>query len=112
MKTGTRGQQASSPTSARGRRNLLDLSIVWLVVSSQILSMGQNPGPEDKSGGKSQPAEMSFKLYNDNLIVVKGSVGPIDGLNFILDTGTTPTSISKSLASRLKLSGNTEPLQT
>jgi hypothetical protein len=73
--------------------------------------MGQNRGAKDQSG-ESQPAEIPFKLYNDNLIVVKGNVGRIGGVNFILDTGTTPTSISKSLAGRLKLSGTGEPLQT
>jgi len=112
METCTQGQQAGSEISARARRNLSKLSILFLIMSSQVLGMGQNPGAKDKSGSESRPSEIPFKLYNDNLIVVKGNVGPIGGVNFILDTGTTPTSISKSLASRLKLSGTSEPLQT
>lgn len=112
METRSRRQLAGSQISARARRNFSKLLILFLVMSSQILGMGQNPGPDDKNRSQSQPNEMPFKLYNDNLIVVKASVGPVGGVNFILDTGTTPTSISKALASRLKLSGKTEPLQT
>lgn len=81
-------------------------------MSSQIFGIGQDPGREDKNRGRSEPTEIPFQLYNDNLIIVKGTVGTIKGVNLILDTGTTPTSISKSLASRLKLHGNTEPLET
>lgn len=112
METRSRGQQAWSQISARTRRNLSKLSILFLVMSSQMMGMGQNPGPEDRNPGRPQAAEIPFKLYNDNLIIVKGTVGTIKGVNLILDTGTTPTSISKSLASRLKLHGNTEPLKT
>ena len=67
---------------------------------------------KDVESSSKQVMEIPFTLYNNNLIIVKGTVGPIRGLNLILDTGTTPTSISKSLAKRLKLRGNIEPLQT
>src|SRR5262249_49511372 len=43
--------------------------------------------------------------------VVKGNIGPLAGVNLILDTGTTPSAISKELARRLNLHGNPEPLQ-
>src|SRR5690349_3056885 len=112
MATGTRAQQASSQNLASTRRNLFKLSVLWLVVSSHILGMGQNAGPEERNGSELQPTEMSFKLCNNNLIVVRGSVGSVSGVKFVLDTGTNRTSISKALASRLKLSGSTEPLQT
>jgi predicted aspartyl protease len=57
-----------------------------------------------------QPTKIPLKLYNENLIVVKGSVGPIGGVNILLDTGTSPTAISKDLATQLHLHGGTEPL--
>jgi len=112
METGGRGRQVSAQTWVQVRRNLLNFSVLWLVLSSQIAGMGQNPGSKDKKPSQSQPAEVPFKLYNDNLIVVKGTIGVVSGVNLILDTGTTPTSISRSLANRLKLGGNTEPLHT
>jgi predicted aspartyl protease len=66
------------------------------------------------AGGSSaadcQSTELPFKLYNENLIVVKGSVGPIGDVSILLDTGTSPTAISTDLARRLNLHGATEPL--
>jgi len=60
----------------------------------------------------SHVTEIPFTLYNNNLIIAKGAVGPVKGVNLILDTGTTPTTISKALAAKLKLKGSLEPLQT
>src|SRR5262249_43566745 len=69
-------------------------------------------GTTEQIGQSSTPAtEIPFQLYNDNLIVIKGSIGPLSGVNLILDTGTTPSAISKELAQRLKMHGKPEPLQ-
>jgi predicted aspartyl protease len=57
-----------------------------------------------------QSTEIPFKLYNENLIVVKGSIGPIGDVNVLLDTGTNPTAISRDLATRLNLNGAIEAL--
>ena len=35
--------------------------------------------------------EIPFELYNDNLIIVKATIGPIKNVNMILDTGTSPS---------------------
>jgi len=59
---------------------------------------------------RKQPAEVHFELYNDNLIIVKGNIGLIENVNILLDTGTSPTAISKELAGRLNLRGSMEPL--
>ena len=64
---------------------------------------------EDQSAAK---AEVPFQLYNDNLIIVKATIGTVKNVNMILDTGTSPSAISKELADRLKLRGKTESLQT
>jgi hypothetical protein len=57
-----------------------------------------------------QPAEIPFHLYNDSLIVVKGTIDSIENVNILLDTGTSPTAISTEIARRLNVRGNTEPL--
>jgi predicted aspartyl protease len=44
-----------------------------------------------------------FKLQANFLVVVKGQVGDLDGLNFILDTGASYTLIDRKVADRLKL---------
>jgi len=60
-------------------------------------------GTEEQANAN--PTEIPFRLYNDNLIVVKGSIGGIKEVNFILDTGTSPTIIAETIATRLKLRG-------
>jgi predicted aspartyl protease len=75
--------------------------------------LGSQPSlslPENFSAADTQSTEIPFKLYNENLIVVKGSVGPIGDVNILLDTGTSPTAVSTDLATRLNLHGATEPL--
>jgi hypothetical protein len=62
-------------------------------------------GTEDRSATK---AEIPFQLYNGNLIIVKATIGTVKNLNIILDTGTSPTMVSKDIADRLNLRGNTE----
>lgn len=49
--------------------------------------------------------EVPFRLYKDCLIFVRGSVGPLEDLTFIIDTGATSTVISPRLAQRLQLEG-------
>jgi hypothetical protein len=64
---------------------------------------------EDQSAAK---AEIPFQLYNGNLIIVKANIGSVKNVNMILDTGTSPSAISKEMGDRLRLQGNPEPLQT
>jgi len=66
-------------------------------------------GDEDRSAAKD---EISFQLYNGNLIIVNATIGTVKNVNMILDTGTNPSAISKGMGDRLKLQGNTESLQT
>ncbi len=44
-----------------------------------------------------------FDLYRGYLIVVRGSAGPIKGLNFLLDTGASPTVLDPGVPRKLHL---------
>lgn len=57
-------------------------------------------------------AAIPFRLCNGNLVVVKATIGTIRNMNMILDTGTNPSAISKEIASKLKLTGESESLET
>jgi hypothetical protein len=46
-----------------------------------------------------------FKLYQDYLIVVQGSLGTLDRLNFLIDTGMSPTKVDPIVARKLGLTG-------
>jgi len=98
----------------RLQRGVMVSLVAFLVSFPGSLCLG-SPSPrqadplEDQSTAK---AEVPFELYNGNLIIVKATLGPVKDVNLILDTGTSPTAISKKMADRLKLQGKTESLQT
>ena len=120
METRSRDRHSWNGAPPRRKRSFwlrLSLGVVGLVALVSFpgsLCLG-SPSPrdtgdiEDRSTAK---AEVPFELYNDNLIIVKATIGPIKNVNMILDTGTSPTAISKEMADRLKLRGKSELLQT
>jgi predicted aspartyl protease len=56
------------------------------------------------------PNEVSFKLFRGYAIVVRGSVGNLKNLNFLVDTGAVPSVLDQRIAQRLHLTGKTERL--
>jgi predicted aspartyl protease len=55
-------------------------------------------------------AEVPFRLYRGYTIVVKGSIGELDKLNFLVDTGAVPSVVDQRMAKKLRLAGQTEIL--
>jgi predicted aspartyl protease len=77
----------------RGRNTSLSVLLILLVVAGVPAASGYTKSPE-----------IRFDLYRDYLIVVQGSAGPVKGLNFLLDTGASPTILDRRLARSLHLS--------
>jgi hypothetical protein len=48
-------------------------------------------------------AEVPFELYQGHLIVTKGSIGPVNGLNLLIDTGSIPSMVDARIARKLHL---------
>jgi hypothetical protein len=48
-------------------------------------------------------AEVPFELYQQHLIVTKGSIGPLTGLSLLIDTGTIPSMVDVRIARKLHL---------
>jgi predicted aspartyl protease len=49
--------------------------------------------------------DVPFDLVEEHLIVAKGSIAELRGLNLLIDTGTIPSVIDKRVAARLRLKG-------
>jgi hypothetical protein len=59
----------------------------------------------DLGSTQAQKIEIPFGLYDGNLIIVKATVGSVKNVNLILDTGTSPSAISQTMADRLNVRG-------
>jgi predicted aspartyl protease len=56
------------------------------------------------------PNEVPFKLYRGYAIMVRGSVGNLKNLNFLVDTGAVPSVLDRRIAQKLHLTGTTDKL--
>ena len=73
---------------------------VCLVVASVLVSSPLRRSPEAM-------AEVPFELYQHHLVVTKGSIGPLNDRNLLIDTGTIPSVVDGRIARKLRL--KTEP---
>ena len=55
-------------------------------------------------------AEVPFELYQRHLIVAKGSIGSLNGLNLLIDTGTIPSMVDRRIARKLRLQAEASTL--
>lgn len=56
--------------------------------------------------GTQSPNEIPFTLVRNFAIVVRGGIGPLSNLNFVLDTGAVPSVVSERIASQLGAGGS------
>ncbi len=78
----------------------------WALVVLMSLAATNLPAAKGSGDGRSDESgktRVGFELYQDYLIVVRGSVGPLRDLNFLLDTGATPSVLSPRLKEKLHL---------
>jgi predicted aspartyl protease len=52
------------------------------------------------------PVEIPFKLCGSHLIVVQGTLGDLERLNFLVDTGANPSAVDRRIAKKLGLQGS------
>jgi predicted aspartyl protease len=77
---------------------------LWLlVVSTSLATVGQPRACAYRETVQPAKAKVGFELYRDYLIVLRGSAGPVKGLNFLLDTGATPSVLDARVAAKLGL---------
>lgn len=68
-----------------------------------------NASAKDRPGSiRTANGVVRFDLYRGYLMVARGSVGSLKGLNFLIDTGTSTTLIDARIAGKLMLNGDPE----
>ena len=55
-------------------------------------------------------AEIPFELHQRHLVVIEGSIGPLNGLNLLIDTGTIPSMVDTRIARKLRLHAESSTL--
>jgi predicted aspartyl protease len=101
--------ETNRPQRLRWRKQIL---AVLAIALSGSLTGSRCLGSRNVEAPTSDRAEIPFELYNGNLVIVKATIGSVRNVNMILDTGTSPSQISKAMAERLKVSGEEQRLQT
>lgn len=81
------------------------MRIGWLVL---VCTLGLPPAV---ASAEERRSTLAFQLYGGYTVVVKGSIGKLAKLNFILDTGAVPTVVDQRIAHKLRLAGDAEQLQ-
>ena len=85
----------------------------WLiVVLTGLVVAGQPAAKAFAHSTIERPGEtkLDFDLYHDYLIVVRGSAGPLKGLNFLFDTGASPSVLAPRIAKKLHLATEPTPI--
>lgn len=88
----TSGLAISGPTvlAERGTTGLSAVVAAVLLSGTPLLSVQTD-------------AEVPFELYQHHLIVTKGAIGPLNGRNLLIDTGTIPSMVDVRIARKLHL---------
>ena len=82
-----------------------------VAVSTAALSCLTFGGDIDRRpNAPGQVSEIPFKAYERYLIVVQGRIGTLDHQNLLLDTGSNPSMIDRSVAAKLGLQGTSRDL--
>jgi hypothetical protein len=81
------------------------LSFALTLATSGFSQTSATPGSESTHEASPGGHEIPFRTYRDYLIVVQGSLGDTQGLNFIIDTGTDPSLIDSRIAEKLHMVG-------
>ncbi len=80
----------------------------WSLIVLTALAVAGQPAAHgyknsDSDSGHPVRSKVSFELYQNYFIIVHGSVGPLKGLNFLFDTGASPSILGPNVASKLHL---------
>lgn len=85
------------------------LFLIWLALAPS--SFPQDAARSRTTSLSARRVEIPFRLLRKYLIVVQGSLGGVDGLNFLVDTGANPTAVDQRFAIKLGLKGQRKKVE-
>jgi hypothetical protein len=88
----------------------LRLGLISLLFCISIAVLPTAQAKERPGQGPSIKGTVRFDLYRGYMMVAKGSIGPLKGLHFLLDTGTSTTLLDLRIARELDLEGVPETI--
>jgi predicted aspartyl protease len=86
-----------------GRQRVLAGSIGLFLLLATVLTSKADAQGLAQEQSQTYVSSIPFELLSDFVVVVQGQVGNLDGLRFILDTGSSHTVIDRRVADRLGL---------
>jgi predicted aspartyl protease len=104
------GSEGREVPLASGGRTVARFALLAVLNSSLCgISFGGDI-PLRAPSPKRPAAEIPFKAYEQYLIVVDGRIGSLEHQNLLLDTGTNPSMIDRSVSEKLGLQGTSRDL--
>lgn len=85
------------------RRYLFLCILAWMSAACQALAADIHHSQPTPVMDDTAKVTVRFDLYHDYLIVAHGSAGPLKGLNFFVDTGTSIPILDSRIARKLHL---------
>ena len=71
---------------------------IWLVITGIGV-----PFPRTLAAQAVNVNSLKFELLEQHQIIVRGGIGPLDGLKLLIDTGSTPSMVDRKVARKLAL---------
>jgi Aspartyl protease len=72
-------------------------------ISSQTITSPADPASHDARSAPHDPTKLPFRLTWGYLVIVEGSIGNLQKLNFLVDTGACPSIVDRNIAQNLGL---------
>ena len=91
-------------------------SCLLLCTTTSLVKIGWARTPSAFNGGVKQETEpashvsmkLPFRLFRGYLVIAEGAIGNVHNLNFLVDTGASPSVIDQKIAHDLKLAEHPE----
>jgi predicted aspartyl protease len=83
--------------------SIASLAVLSLLCNPLVAQSNSVAVPEQTTRVSNHAIEIPIQLYRDYLVVVEGSIGDLEKLTFIIDTGAYPSMIDQRIATALGL---------